>query len=513
MSKGKWLAVTIIWLVVFSVLAASWRWLAAPALRSREATRREARQTAELQDTSSPSHYQHHLTLALDSFSGYAILRCPEFQHYASQKRIHIELTDDQADYRRRLERLDRGEVDLAAFTIDALIKTSAELGKLPATVVAIIDETRGADAMVADRAVAANVDALNRADMRFVLVPDSPSETLARVVMADFQLDNLPPRPLIAAKDAKDVVARYRDSRRDAPRVYVLWEPYVSQITEENDNMHVVVDSSRFRGYIVDVLVARRDFLLKNRDVVQDIVQCYFRAAYQYRDTMPRLVRDDARRQAAPLSDRAVEKLVRGIWWKNTQENFAHMGLAGDQPLQHIEDMIANITQVLVHTNAIASDPTGGRPNLLYFSDTLQAMQTSQFHPGLNDETVRDETVELPALSADQWQQLVEVGTLQVPRLVFARGSARLTATSQHVLDDLASKLKTWPRYYVLIRGNASTRGDAAANAQLATRRAAAAEQYLIKQGGIRENRVRAVGVKPSGSTSVSFLLGQPPY
>ncbi len=496
MSKGKLLAVCVLWLVIAGIAAMAWRWLVVPR---------------RIESTGSDPHFQHHLYLALDSFSGYAILRSPSFHSYLTEKRIKVELQDDGANYRQRIQSLRRGDVQLAAFTIDALIKVSGDLDQLPATIVAIIDETRGADALVADSRVAANLDALNRADVRFVLTPDSPSETLARVVMADFHLDNLPRDPFIPAKDAQDVVAKYRASRKDAPHVYVLWEPYVSQILE-NSNMKKLIDSSRFRGYIVDVLVANRDYLLKNRDVVRDIVGCYFRAAYQHRDQMDQLVLEDARQLNAPVNQSAAAALVQGIWWKNTQENFAHMGLAGAQPLQHVEDIIDNITEVLIKTGAVARDPTGGQPHLLYFKETLQELQASNFHPALGAETVRDDAAALPALSSEEWEQLVKVGTLEVPQLVFARGSARLTSHSQGVLDDLAEKLNTWPQYYVLIRGNASTQGDLQSNRQLASNRAKEAEEYLIGRG-IDQNRVRAVATEPSGSTSVSFLLGQPPY
>jgi hypothetical protein len=38
------------------------------------------------------------------------------------------------------------------------------------------------------------------------------------------------------------------------------------------------------------------------------------------------------------------------------------------------------------------------------------------------------------------------------------------------------------------------------------------AAEEYLIAQG-VEKSRLRAVGGDPSGTTSVTFMLGQLPY
>ncbi len=290
-----------------------------------------------------------------------------------------------------------------------------------------------------------------------------------------------------------------------------MVWEPYVTKILE-NPNTHILADSSKFRGYIVDVLVAERDFLRKNEQVVLDILGCYFRAAYHYRDSMVELVLDDARRSGEPLSQPQAENLVQGIWWKNTQENFAHFGLQPGQSTQLLEDMIDNITRVLLRSHVINQDPTKGQPTQLFFDKPLQQLQTNNFHPGLSSEQVRDDKIVLPKLTAAEWERLVPIGTLNVEQLVFARGTDQLIPSSKAHLDDLVDTLNSLPQAYVLVLGNASQRGDAEANKALAGRRAATAEQYLIS-AGIDPNRIRSVATEPSGATSVSFVLGQPPY
>ncbi len=349
MSKGKLLALTLVWLVIVAVAALAWRLIFVPA---RERARQQDHEEL-VEGTSGQSQYRSSLNLALDQFSGYAILRSPQFQEQLHEKRIKVNLMDDGANYTQRLRRLREGEVQLAAFTIDALIKSSAELGDLPAVIVAIIDETRGADAMVAYKNNVPNVDALNRPETRFVLTPNSPSETLARVVMTHFNLNRLPANPFVMTRGPADTLNRYRQAAANSPEVYVLWEPFVSQILE-NENMHVVVDSSRFRGYIVDVLVVSRDYLLKNPNVVRDIVGCYFTAAYHYRQEMVNLVQTDALQQEQTLTPEQAQRLVEGIRWQNTQENFAYFGLRQDAGRQHIEDMISNIMRVLLRTAAI---------------------------------------------------------------------------------------------------------------------------------------------------------------
>lgn len=220
-------------------------------------------------------------------------------------------------------------------------------------------------------------------------------------------------------------------------------------------------------------------------------------------------LVLEDAKQQGTPVSPKQAEALVAGIWWKNTQENYCHFGLKRGN-VQHIEDIIANITRVLLRTGGIAKDPTDNKPNLLYHSEILGEIEKTNFHPGIED--VKNDLAELPALTEGQWKSLQPVGKLEIKQLVFARGTDILTEESKQTLDELTETLKTFPQYYVIIKGNASNQGDAEANKALAASRAKAAEKYLAEKG-IHKNRIRAVGVEPSGSTSVDFIMGQLPY
>ncbi len=504
MSKGKLLAVAIVWLIILGVGVGVWRLVFAPVVEQSQAER----QREEMQRGGSDSLYKQRLTIALDGFSGYAVLRSREFAEDLRKQGIKVQLKDDGADYTARLAGLKRGDTDMAVFTIDALVKTSAAAGSLPATIVAMIDDTVGADAIVAYKERLPNVDALNHPDTKFVLTPDSPSETLARVVMSRFQLDELGDQPFINATDAADVVAKYKRGKPTDRLAYVLWEPYVTQVLQ-NDRMHVVVDSSRFPSAIADVLVVSDDFLAKNRETVVEVVKAYFRANYKYREPTSRaiLVKKDAAAGGAKLTDEEARRLVDGVWWKNTQENLAHMGKAGDSRLPHVEDLIASITGVLLETGAITKDPTDGNPNYLYNAGIWDDL--ANFRPGTQAEKVRG--TQLPALSDQQWESLVPAGTARAPRLVFARGTDRLTGRSRSLLDELAGTLGA-TRYYVTVRGNASRRGNAEANKRLAQQRAKAVEDYLVGHG-VDADRIRAVGVEPSGDTSVTFVLGEPPY
>ena len=253
------------------------------------------------------------------------------------------------------------------------------------------------------------------------------------------------------------------------------------------------------------------REFLASNEDVVKDVVECYFRAAFKYRSKMNQLVLDDAKSQGEPLSPGQAERLVNGVQWKDTQRNYAHFGIAENRSALHIEDMIENITRVLISTGGMASDPTNGQPNLLYYKSILESLSQDNFHPAGSAGATFDDSIQLRALSDKEWTELTSVGTLKVDRLVFRRGKATLLDRSRGTLNDLADTLRT-QRYYLKVRGIATRQGNLEMNKQLAGDRSQAALDYLVEQG-IDKTRMRADEPRLGAEPTVTFTLGQLPY
>jgi len=512
MTKARIVAMAMIWFFILGIVVVAWKFWWAPRQQEIAQNEQEQHEQEVLDRTSSQSRYKYELNWAMDGFSGYAPFRSQMFRDEMGRFGGKVNIIDDKANYTERLGNLQSGKVDMAVFTIDALYKASAELGDIPATIVDFIDETKGADAMVGPGGLFPNIDSLNDPDLKIVCTPDSPSETLARVVMAYFNLTHISDKNFEFVDGAAAVFDAYKNSKPTDKKVFVLWEPYVSRIVS-NPDYHVIVDSSKFRGYIVDVIVVNRDFLVKHEDMVTEAVKAYRTTIFNNRRSpdMVALVQADAQQIGEPVTQDQAVKLVGNIWWKNTQESFGHFGLTSGTGLQHIEDICNNIARVLVRTGAIQSDPTGGQPNKLYYDGIMRKLFDSSWHPGFAQETVRKEKT-LAVLSDDEWKALKPVGTLQVPRLVFARGTERLSDRSFATLDELANKLESWPQYYLVVRGNVSSEGDVDANRQLAQSRADATIEYLVGKGVARQ-RIHAETSHPNGSSTVAFILGEVPY
>ena len=104
----------------------------------------------------------------------------------------------------------------------------------------------------------------------------------------------------------------------------------------------------------------------------------------------------------------------------------------------------------------------------------------------------------------------------MRLAPISFTRGSAELSLDSERELQDLARRLRTFPRFYVRVIGQARPEGDPEANRRLAQNRAEAAAQCLVSQG-VSANRLRTE-TAPSTVTggeaqAVSFAVGQRPY
>lgn len=515
----KQLLVAFLWVGIAALMAVGYKFFVAPAKKAEVVTQ-----------TGSQSRYHDEIRIALDGFSGYAVLRSPALRDDLGSQGIKLQLQDDGADYAARIKALASAKVDMAVFTVDSLITASAGLGEFPGTIVAVIDETRGADAIVVRHDGPKTLEDLNHPDARFVLTPASPSEFLARVVRAHFRLDDLPEKDWFVPKDGPEaVLEQLRATSSRELRAFVLWEPFVSKAVTAGGR--VLLDSSKLKGLIVDVLVARRSFLQEKPELVHKLVEGYLRASWKVNREaggMAKLIQEDSRTLGAPLESGQAEALAKGILWKNTLENFAHFGLVEKSQMrgiQHLEDIIGNVLQVLLRTGALAKDPLEGKANILYYDRVMADLNQAKFHPGhlpgvqaesgQSLDSIREDGA-LSALSDSDWQRLVPVGDMKVASLTFGRGTARLNVQSERELTRLAGILSSWPSYYLVVTGHAREDGDPDANRKLALDRAQAAADFLFTQG-LASQRVHVVAATPSGSgaraQSVRFQLGQRPY
>ncbi|MDG1892892.1 MAG: OmpA family protein [Verrucomicrobiota bacterium] len=519
--KGCLIA-AVAWCIIFLILGISYKYLVAPYFNLRLT-----------EETGSTSRYEHELTVAIDSFSGYAVLRSPFLKDWLSERQIKLNLVDDGANYAERLDAMGDGTTQLAVFTIDSYLTAGIRAGTFPGSIVLVLDETQGGDALVAHESSFQSIQELNKDSTRLVLTPDSPSEFLARVILAHFNLPRLSEDWLEPKDGSSEVLKALKRSGAKDQKAFVLWQPQVAQALKEK-GFHVLLDSSQLKGYIVDVLVAERSFLKENPDLVQTFTEGYFRALFHHQkstDGMKDLVAEDAKRTSSEQLDSTLaQAVVEGIQWKNTIDNYAHFGLTDGNHTDthpHIEDMISSIVEVLLKTKSISSEPLDGQYHTLFYDRVLATLKSAQFHPGQelsliqgmqgNAESLTtsgDKKVQ--PLSDAQWQTLIPVGELQVRAIGFVRGSSNVSRSSEREILALAKRLKSFPNFYLKVIGQTRAEGNAAANQKLANERAGAVAD-LLKKNNLKDWRIRTEALPSKNQNgqfqSVIFQVGQLPY
>ncbi|MBU6175415.1 MAG: hypothetical protein KGQ60_16525, partial [Planctomycetes bacterium] len=111
MSKAKIVLVALVWLVLLSLGVGIWKFFLQPQQQAKETEKKKEAEKQVLDATQGTSRYQHDLACGLDAFSGYAVLRSPVFRDQLAQHGIRMVMKDDSADYTKRIEALESGEI------------------------------------------------------------------------------------------------------------------------------------------------------------------------------------------------------------------------------------------------------------------------------------------------------------------------------------------------------------------------------------------------------------------
>jgi hypothetical protein len=247
----------------------------------------------------------------------------------------------------------------------------------------------------------------------------------------------------------------------------------------------------------------------------------------YIHKDNMADLVFSDSKVTGESLTREEAKKIAEGIRWKNLRENYAHFGLLDRKEsmgLKNLEDMIFQITRVLIKTGALPEgfDP---KPNTLFYPGIMEKLKNSKFHPGEafdfvstgKEQDVIRGAIELRPLDDAGWQSLLLKGEMHVAPIYFKRGTVELSPQSETDLKVLAELIKSMPRYYLKVVGHPTLGGDIEANKKISKDRAEIATQYLILRCGVERNRVKSFVLESQGkegaSVSVTFEVGEPTY
>lgn len=456
------------------------------------------------------------IVVALDNWVGYFILRSPEMESALRRSGYILVCEDDQADYGRRMDRLKEGEIDFAVATVDSFILNAAPRS-YPGAIIMVIDESKGGDAILARRERVSGLDALKgRSDIRVAFTPDSPSHHLAKAAADHFSVPELLPRGKlrIETNGSQKALEKLLSGQTD---IAICWEPDVSRALADNGIVKLLGTEDTER-LIVDILVAGRRTLQKKPEVVQLLINTYFRVLKQYRQDQ-QLLRRHVQKET-DLPEATVETMLKGVHWVNFNDNcekWFGISAPGQFVDEGLVDTIVASARILQHAQDFSSSPI---PDNDAYRLTNSSFLQTLFTKGLTGTFTTTaggasgagavNSLEAPfsPLNPQQWDALKEVGTLKVDPIIFQQGATELDMIAKKVVDQAVERLKHYPNFRIVIKGHTNVRGDDRQNKLLSRDRADAVARYLQVVYNVDANRLRVLGL--GGSAPLPQKAGE---
>jgi len=446
----------------------------------------------ELIDSSNGVKIKATIKIAIDSWIGYFPLCSKPMKSRMRSRGYNLVCIDDNADLEGRMQKLKDKEIQFAVATVDSYIS----LGKkydFPATIVSVIDESKGGDALIAHKDKIKSIDELKkRKDYKIAFTPNSPSEHLLRGVAEHFSVEHLKNSKLwrVETSGSEKAWDLLLSNSVDAA---VLWEPDVSRALQ-NSYYVKILGTEDTKKMIVDVLLVERSFNKENAEVVEILLENYYRTLKQYRLAEVELIKDV--KDATDLSNEAIKNMLNGVAWVNLHDNATQwMGVVRNSyRADGLVDTIESTLEILKANKVMKSNPI---PN----QDPLVLMNTSVvenlYRQGLKDELSEEakDGESFKALTVSQWGALREIGTLKVEPISFQSGTAMLDEEGKEELKKIAKNLSHYPNFRVVSKGHTGLNGDEEANYALSEMRANAVMQYLVGELGVHKNRIKAKG------------------
>lgn len=453
-------------------------------------------------DTSDAKETKGSITIGMDNWAGYIPLCSSEMKSRMRRSGYILNCQNDNADYPARMKSLKKNKIQFAVATVDSYILSAAEFG-FPGTIISVIDESKGGDAIVSwENKIKTIDDMKNKADLKIAYTPSSPSEHLLKAVGYHFDV------PTLMGvnnnwRDERDgseeSLKALLDNKVDAA---VIWEPDVSKALEKKGIVKLL-GTEDTNKLIVDILLVNREFSNNDPDAVNSLLTNYFKTLKHYRQNSEELIKEIA--SQSDLSKSKAKKLMQGISWASLTDNAAQwFGISSSYASNTTEDLIDTIEstiEILIDSGDFSSNPiSDGNPyritNSSFIANLFEKSMSSGF--GSKDTSNDNKPVlekEFSALSAGAWEQLKEIGTLRVRPIAFQSGTSYLSLEGKAEVDKAVRQLKHYPNFRVVIKGHTGLRGDSEANKQLSQERAESVARYIEITYSVDIDRLRAVG------------------
>lgn len=365
------------------------------------------------------------------------------------------------------------------------------------ARAVMIVDNTRGADAIIAKDPAIRSVEDL--AGKKLALLQFTPSHGMSIDAIDNSALSARKKQSIeyvyIAAEDGlAGVRAALESGSVDAA---ALWDPDLSLALRATKG-HVVYSTKTASNLIFDVMVCDQRVLNdpQGRDAVQKFVNGWMKGVDVAKANpdlaVDALVKTEefftllAKDEGKPF----VKSLFDNLLWTGVADNARILGMSGGT--NHYERVYQRFDQIYRAAGALANpkspviapqDSFDTRfIRTLY--DASTAAQTEAKQVETYTTAAREVAVQAPA-------------TVTKPVIVnFNTGQAALTKRAEKIIDtDMVPFIENNGSAYFEISGNTDSTGNAAINNRLSQARADAVVEYLVRQWEFPRERFKIVG------------------
>jgi outer membrane protein OmpA-like peptidoglycan-associated protein len=281
--------------------------------------------------------------------------------------------------------------------------------------------------------------------------------------------------------------------------QIAVLWQPYTA-IAEKAGYPKVFATGGQADDVIIDVAVANRDYVIKEKDTLQKLTRAYFKTIDGYLKDVPahaKFITADCGPDCGG-DEKLGSAVLDGIDFLTYEENmclwWGHCGT----PAKMI-DRIGKTGRLLAAKNKVAIAELPQAPQIL--NDSLLAAMKKDLEDKqklASEVAGKDTKAPEPAIKkveekkyayaaeAAKEDKAADVGTLNLPNIYFGEGSFVLDQNAKSVVEGIADKLKSFPALCVKVYGHTNSTGSAVANKSLSEQRAQSIVNYLKASDGI---------------------------
>ena len=448
-------------------------------------------------DTSDARGTKGRVVIGVDNWIGYFPLCSDEMRKRMRTAGYVLHCDDDKADYPKRFANLKSNSLQFAVATVDAYLINGAPSG-FPGAIVAVIDESKGGDAIVAWKDKVSSLDGLKAAKSPTIaFTPGSPSEHLLRSAAVHFDvaaLRNSKGPWRVETNGSPEALKRLLDRKVDAA---VVWEPDVTRALA-TPGVIKLLSTADTQRLIIDVLIASRTVLQQDPELIKTLLTNYFDVVRHYREHPDAFANDVAAETKLPMTQ--VKPMLAGVAWTGLTDNF-EVWLGTKPNTNGMADVIRSTMRILTETGALAGDPLPDQDpyriiNSQFIGAAFTATATGMKRDGSDSARLDQHFSEL---SNDEWQRLREVGTLKALSVSFQSGTADLGYDGKTEIDGMMDVLRHYPGFRIRVRGHTAQSGDPELNKQLSLERADAVARYMNVTYNVDPNRIKVVGMGSS--------------